>query len=56
MKVVINITEYLHIISPQPCCQQGKDTLVTIPELQIVFRPLAFLLVVQNSTEIISDL
>ena len=50
------ITKYLHIISPEPCCKKGKDTLVTIPELQKVFRPLTFLLVVQNSTKIIPDL
>ena len=56
MKIVTVMTEYLHIISSEPCCKQGKDTLVTIPKLQKVFRSLAFLLVVQNSTEIIPDL
>ena len=50
------ITEYLHIISPEPCCKKGQHTLVTISELQKVFRLLTLLLVIQNSTEVIPDL
>ena len=56
IKVVTVITEYLHIISPEPCRKKGQHALVTIPELEKVFRLLALLLVIQNSTEVIPDL